>query len=144
MTAVSELQDEVERAEESYEYLISYAGKGLDRHEAANATDEVRHYVEQLAAAFEAGLAAAREIPAEYDVEWADELEAFLDGMEPEVEEATTVLALVAAQDSITSLQVDNTNGMSVFQSVIMKFFLLDELTAHLDWEDDPVADDGE
>lgn len=145
MTAVSDLADGIERAEESYEFLISYAGKGLDRHEADGQGGEVHQSVEQLDAALADVLSAARRIPEEYDLEWGEELDAVLDGMEPEVDEARTVLALLAAQDRITSAQVDNMNGMSVFQSVIMKLFFLDEVTAHLDWENDPVrgVDDG-
>lgn len=135
MTAVSDLKTEIERAEQSYEYLIAYAGKGLDRQESANATPEVRDYVEQLADALEEGMAAARRIPEEYEIDWGEELLAFLEGMDEEVDQARTVLALTAAQERITSVQVDNMNGFSVFQSVVMKLFFLDELTAHLDWD---------
>ena len=131
-SSVAALQDHIESAEEAYEFLISFAGQGLDRQQPPGITEEVRDYVEQLAAAFVDAHAAAVTIAEEHDLDGETEYRAMLDRLESEIDEARTVLALLAAQDVITSAQVDNLNGMSVFQSVVMKFFFLDELTEHL------------
>jgi len=130
--SVSELQRHIESAEEAYEFLIAYAGRGLDRNQPPGTSEEVREYLEQLRAAMAEGHAAAEAVPDEHDLQGEDHYRSALSTMAEEVEEARTIVALIAAQDVITSAQVDDMNGMSVFQSVMMKFFFLDELTAHL------------
>lgn len=131
-SSVDELRAEIERAEEAYEFLIAYAGKGVDRTQPAGTTDEVRDYLDQLSEAMADGHAAAEAVPEENDIDGESAYASFLETLDEEIAEARTVIELVAAQDAITSTQVDDMNGMSVFQSVMMKFFLLDDLTAHL------------
>ena len=130
--AVADLQAHIESAEEAYEFLISYAGRGLDREQPAGTSEEVRTYLEQLDAAMAGGHEAALAVADEHDVDGEEHYRGLLATMGEEVEEARTVVSLLAAQEVVTSAQVDDMNGMSVFQSVMMKFFFLDELTAHL------------
>lgn len=130
--SVAELQAHIESAEEAYEFLISFAGRGLDRNQPPGTTKEVQNYLEQLAAAMEDGHAAALAVADEHDLDGEEHYRSALATMEGEIEEATTVVSLIAAQEVVTSAQVDDMNGMAVFQSVMMKFFFLDELTAHL------------
>jgi hypothetical protein len=136
MSAVTEFQEEVERVEEAYEFMISFAGQGLGREEQTEGdAEEIRSYLLQLRDGLEAGVEAAADIPDEEDVAGAEEYETFVDGLAEEIEEATLILDLLAAQDLVTSAQVDDINGMSVFQSIVMKFFFLDDLTEHLAYE---------
>lgn len=130
--SVVELQEHIESAEEAYEFLIAYAGRGLDRNQPPGTSEEVRDHLEMLGGALADGHEAALVVADEHDVDGADHYESMLQTMDEEIDEARTIVALLAAQDRITSAQVDNMNGMSVFQSVMMKFFFLDELTAHL------------
>lgn len=131
-SSVRELQAHIESAEEAYEFLISYAGKGLDHEQPAGMSEEVRGYVRQLDEAFAGAHAAALAITDEHDLEGETHYRAMLDRLADEIDEAREVLQLLAAQPVITSAQVDDVNGMSVFQSVVMKLFFLDELTAPL------------
>jgi len=136
MSAVTEFQEEVERVEEAYEFMISFAGQGLGRDEQTEGdAEEIRSYLLQLRDGLEAGVEAAAAIPEEEDLAGAEEYETFVDGLAEETEEATLILDLLAAQDLITSAQIDDINGMSVFQSIVMKFFFLDDLTEHLAYE---------
>lgn len=130
--AVVELQSQIQSAEEAYEFLISYAGRGLDRKQPPGTTEEVRDTLTKLDAAMVGGLEAAKAVPDEHDIDGEEQYRRMLARMEEEVDEARTIVSLIAAQTVVTSPQVDNMNGMSVFQSVMMKFFFLDELTAHL------------
>ena len=130
--SVAELGRQIESAEEAYEFLISYAGRGLDRDQPAGTTREVRGYLEQLEASMVDGLEAAEAVADEHELDGEPHYRAALETMAGEIAEARTIVSLIAAQDAITSAQVDNMNGMAVFQSVMMKFFFLDELTAHL------------
>lgn len=133
MTAVDDFQTAVGHVEESYEFMISFAGQGIGREIEQSSVHEVREYVDQLSASLDEALRAARRIGEEYDVSGATHYERVIADLESEIEEAREFLALLSAQDLITSQQVDNLNGMSVFQSVVMKLFFLDELTGHLD-----------
>lgn len=133
MSSVSDFMDAVNQAERAYEFMIAYAGQGIGREVPTQDVKEIRNRLTDLREALDDALAAARRIPTEFDVEGEAHFTSVLDAMEDECDEATEVLDLLIAQDRITSQQVDNLNGMSVFQSVIMKLFFLEELTAHLD-----------
>jgi len=130
--SVAALQDHIESAEEAYEFLISFAGRGLDRNQPAGTSNEVQKYLERLATAMADGHEAALAVAEEHDLPGEEHYRSALSTMEEEIGEARTIVSLIAAQDAVTSAQVDNMNGMAVFQSVMMKFFFLDELTAHL------------
>lgn len=144
-TPVTELREQIEQMEQSYEFLISFAGRGVGREGAQSATDQIREHVGGFEEALEVGYDAALDIPDDHDEFDTDAYAGFVEAMADEVEEARTVLSLVGEQDRITSQQVDNMNGMSVFQSVIMKFFFLDELTYHLERPDThPAAADAD
>lgn len=118
--------------ETAYEFCISYAGEGVSR-DAARSADQVADYVDQFEDALGRGLDAAQAVPSAHDSFDTDAYHAFVDDLATEVEEARTVLTLLGEQDGISSLMVDNLNGMAVFQSAMMKFFFLDELTTHLE-----------
>lgn len=133
MSSVERFQEEVERTEEAYEFMISFAGQGLGRAEQTEGdAEEIRTYLRQLREALEAGSEVAAEIPEEEDLAGEEHYEAFVELLQDEVEEAVVTLELLAAQGRITSAQVDDVNGMSVFQSIVMKLFFLDDLTEHL------------
>lgn len=132
MSNIDEFKNQVTDAEEAYEFMISFAGMGIGQEVPQKHTEQIREYVEQLSASLEASFQAATLIQDDPGIRGEDKYEAFLEHMSAEIDEATTVLELIAAQEKITSAQVDNINGMSVFQSVMMKLFFLDELTKHL------------
>lgn len=133
MSSVERFQEQVERAESAYEFMISFAGQGLGRAEQSEGdTEEIRSYLRQLRSALEEGVDAAADIPEEEDLHGEKYYEAFVERLEKQVDEAVLVLDLLAAQDRITSAQVDDINGMAVFQSIVMKIFFLSDITAHL------------
>lgn len=132
-TPVTDLRTEIDRMETAYEFLISFAGQGVGRDAVQSSSDQLNEYVTQFQDALGEGFSAAEAIPATHGEFDTDAYGAFVDEMTDEVEEARTILALLGEQETITSAQVDNMNGMSVFQSVMMKFFFLDELTDHLE-----------
>lgn len=130
---VTEMRDQIEEMESSYEFLISFAGQGVGREAVQSSTDQIREFVNGFEASLGGAYDAARAVPERHDQFDTEAYTTFIEAMGDEVEEARTVLALLGEQDRITSQQVDNMNGMSVFQSVVMKFFFLDELTNHLE-----------
>jgi len=134
-TPVSDLREAIEQVEISYEFLISFAGEGIDRETIQSGTGQAKEYLHDFEDGLADGYEAAQAVPDHHDELDTDAYQAFLDDMAPEIEEARTVLQLLSEQEAVTSRMADNLNGMSVFQSVMMKFFFLDELTDHLERE---------
>ena len=132
-TPVSDLRDAIEQIEIAYEYLISFAGEGIDRETVKAGTSQTKEYVSDFDSGLEDGYEAALAVADHHDEFDTENYRTFLAEMEPEIEEARTVLKLLGEQEAITSPMADNLNGMAVFQSVMMKFFFLDELTDHLE-----------
>jgi hypothetical protein len=132
-TPASDLRDAIERIEIAYEYLISFAGEGIDRETVKAGTSQTKDYVADFDSGLEDGYEAALAVPDRHDEFDTENYRAFLDDMASEIDEARTVLQLLGEQESVTSPMADNLNGMAVFQSVMMKFFFLDELTGHLE-----------
>lgn len=132
---VTEMRDQIEEMESSYEFLISFAGQGVGREAVQSSTDQIREFVEGFEASLGGAYDAALAVPDSHEAFDTDEYITFVEEMGEEVEEARNVLRLLGQQERITSAQVDNMNGMAVFQSVVMKFFFLDELTDHLERE---------
>lgn len=127
------MRDQIEELERSYEFLISFAGQGVGREAVQSATDQIREFVDAFEASLGGAYDAAKAVPDSHDEFDTDAYHTFLEEMGTEVEAARNVLRLLGEQEFITSQQVDNMNGMAVFQSVVMKFFFLDELTDHLE-----------
>ncbi|WP_144903400.1 hypothetical protein [Halobellus captivus] len=134
-TPVTDLRDAIEQVEIAYEFLISFAGEGIDRETVQSGTGQTKEYVADFEAGLADGYEAALAVADHHDEFDTPTYRSFLDDMEPEIEEARTVLQLLSEQDAVTSRMADNLNGMAVFQSVMMKFFFLDELTDHLERE---------
>ncbi|GAB7095911.1 hypothetical protein JCM30237_30650 [Halolamina litorea] len=130
---VTELRAQIEEMESSYEFLISFAGQGVGREAVQSSTDQIREFVTGFEESLDAAVDAALAVPEEHDELDTEAYLTFVEDLSAEVEEARNVLVLLGQQDRITSAQVDNMNGMSVFQSVVMKLFFLDELTDHLE-----------
>lgn len=135
---VTDYQAAVTRAEEAYEFMIAYAGQGIGREIPEKKSDDVREYIIQLEGALHDAHEAASAIGDTHEIDGAEQYEGMLADMAAELDEASTILDLLAAQDRVTSAQVDNINGMSVFQSVMMKLFFIDDLTEHHVFPDDP------
>ena len=133
MTSVADFQAGVNDAEEAYEYMIAYAGQGIGREVRITQVDQIRQYLEQLVDGLEQAIEAAGKIPDEFSVDGEEYYEPVIEELERELIEAKDILNLLIQQERITSQQVDNLNGMSVFQSVLMKLFFLEEVTKHLD-----------
>lgn len=132
-TPVTDLRDAIEEMEIAYEFLISFAGEGIDRTTGENTSEQVNEYVANFETALGDGYDAATAVPTRHDQFDTAAYTDFIDEMEAEIDEAQTVLTLIGEQEIVTSPMADNINGMSVFQSVMMKFFFLDELTTHLE-----------
>lgn len=135
-TSLHSFQASVEQAEQAYEFMISFAGQGIGREDQREQdTDEIRSYLLQLKEALLEGCTHASAIPEEHDLRGETYYTAFVEQLRADVEAAVVVLDLLAAQDKITSVQIDDLNGMIGFQSIVMKLFFLDDLTEHLSYE---------
>ena len=127
-SATEALQAHVDVVEETYEFCLAYAAKGVNVQMAVSNDRLVRERLEKMAATLgqlpEAFLALAEERGSPT----GDRYEAFIDVMRRDSAAGRAAVQLVLAQTGITSQMVDNLNGMIHLRALLTDVFLLDEI----------------
>ncbi len=110
------LLDQVDVVETGYEYLLAYAAQGRDSDTAGDGKSEVRLALEGMSAATAniADLLAAHE-------------HAFAAVAIEDARKSLAAMALVIAQDTISSELVDNLNASIHLRALLTDLFLLSE-----------------
>lgn len=126
--AARELKARVDVVEETYEYCLAYAAKGVGVQMASSTDTPVRERLQKLAAALP-------ELP-EYFLGLVEErggsahehYQAFIDVLRRDADTALAAVRLVLAQSGISSQMVDNLNGMIHLRALLTDVFLVDEM----------------
>ena len=127
-SAAQELKARVDVVEETYEYCLAYAAKGVGVQTAASTDTPVRERLQSLAAALPElpqcflGLVEESGGPAR------EHYEAFIEVLRRDADAALASVRLVLAQPGITSQMVDNLNGMIHLRALLTDVFLVDEM----------------
>jgi len=134
-SATDDLKARVDIVEETYEFCLAYAAKGVNAEMARTMDSQVRVQLEKLENALpelgdvflrlveersvsnEAGAALSRERYA-----------AFVEVLRRDAEAGRAAVQLVLAQSVITSQMVDNLNGMIHLRALLTDVFLVDEM----------------
>lgn len=127
-SAATALQAHVNVVEETYEFCLAYAAKGVNAQMARTNDRPVRERLEKMAATL-------AELPGSF-LALADErasrseggYQAFIDVMRRDAAAGLAAVQLVLAQPGITSQMVDNLNGMIHLRALLTDVFLLDEI----------------
>ena len=124
-----DLKARINKIEEAYEFMLSYAARGLESDE----TTQLRIYLEGANEAL-AGLAdAARAAAASGDGTGAENPEAvakanaFAEVLDRDAAAAKAAVELALAQDGISSQLVDNLNASIHIRALLTDLFLIDE-----------------
>ncbi len=127
-SATEALQSHVDVVEETYEFCLAYAAKGVNARMAVSNDRVVRERLEKMAATLvqlpDAFVALAEERGAEHE----ERYRAFIDVMRRDSAAGLAAVQLVLAQPGITSQMVDNLNGMIHLRALLTDVFLLDEI----------------
>ena len=127
-SATAALQAHVDVVEETYEFCLAYAAKGVNQQMAAANDRLVRERLEKMAATLEQLPASFLALAEERGSESGDRYQAFIEVMQRDSAAGLAAVQLVLAQPGITSQMVDNLNGMIHLRALLTDVFLLDEI----------------
>lgn len=126
--ARTELREGIDLLEETYEFLLSYAARGLPGNEGE--AGELRDYLERATPAVESLAERYRAAVLEEGLKPRERHEAFAAVVEEDARKTLAVLRLVKDQPSISSQLVDNLNASIHLRALLTDLFVVDELLA--------------
>ncbi len=126
--AKTELREGIDLLEETYEFLLSYAARGLPGDEGD--AGELREYLEKAGRTIESLAERYRAAVVEEELEPRERHEAFAAVVEEDARKTLAVLRLVEGQPSISSQLIDNLNASMHLRALLTDLFVVDELLA--------------
>ncbi len=127
-SATEALQAHVNVVEETYEFCLAYAAKGVSAQMALANDHQVRERLERMAATLAELPASFLALAEERASGSGDRYGAFVEVMRRDAAAGLAAFQLVLAQPGITSQMVDNLNGMIHLRALLTDVFLLDEI----------------
>ena len=124
----TEIQERCEVIEESYEFTLSFAARGLSSEEDADHGTQIRYHLERAAeaiAGLEVSCAAAIK---EEQLAPAERYEAFFKVLGRDAQDALAAVELVLAQPVISSQLIDNLNASIHLRALLTDLFLVSEI----------------
>ncbi len=129
--AHAELAARCDAVEEAYEFMLAYAGQGMTSDAGSSKGTQVREFLRKA----ESALAAIASYTAGFTANQSSDLapySAFMQVIGQDATAARAAVALVLAQESISSQLIDNLNASIHLRAVLTDLFLVDEvLKAH-------------
>jgi len=120
-TMLTEIEERCDAIEESYEFMLGYAGKGLPSDEGS----QIRYYLQRAAGAI-IGLAKSfSEVVEKQRIEPAEKYEAFITVLDRDARDSLAAIELVLAQTAISSESIDNLNASIHLRALLTDIFLL-------------------
>jgi len=128
--AAADLKSNVDIVEETYEYCLAYAAKGVNAQMAPSNDNEVRLRLENLATALPKLVECFLRLVEEDERAKAlrEDYQSFVDVLDRDADAALAAVRLVLAQPGITSQIVDNLNCMIHLRALLTDVFLVDEM----------------
>ena len=127
-SATQALQAHVDVVEETYEFCLSYAARGVNVQMAVSNDQLVRERLEKMEATLEELPASFLALAEERRSRNGDRYQAFVEVMRRDAAAGLAAVQLVLAQPGITSQMVDNLNAMIHLRALLTDVFLLDEI----------------
>jgi hypothetical protein len=126
--ARTELNSRCDAIEECYEFMLAYAGQGLEGEHAGGAGAQIRQFLTKCERAL-AGLAEFIDgFVKRLNVESVAPYTAFMHVIDRDARDAVAAVRLVLAQPSISSQLVDNLNASIHLRALLTDLFLIDEV----------------
>ena len=127
-SATDELQASVNIVEETYEYCLAYAAKGVTAYMARTADTQAREQLAKLERVLpslgDVFLKVVEDLPEDVRGQY----KGFIEVLRRDAESGRAAVQLVLAQKNITSQMVDNLNGMIHLRALLTDVFLIDEM----------------
>ena len=127
-SATDELKASVDIVEETYEFCLAYAAKGVTAYMARTADTQVREQLEKLERALPGLGDVFLKVVEDFPEDGRDQYTGFIEVLRRDAESGRAAVQLVLAQKNITSQMVDNLNGMIHLRALLTDVFLIDEM----------------
>jgi hypothetical protein len=124
----TEIQRQCEVIEECYEFMLSYAARGLQGEGSGDAGKQLREHLTRAAAAMRGLEQSCVEAMEQERLSPAEKYEAFFDVVRRDAEGAVAAVELVLAQASIGSQLIDNLNASIHLRALLADLFLMTEI----------------
>ena len=114
--------------EQCYEFMLAYAGQGLNGDEGGQSSGQVREYLNRAAEAL-SGLAEAYATAVKQENRQpAEPYHAFLAVLDSDARGSLAAIQLVLAQPALSSQLIDNLNASIHLRALLTDLFLVDEI----------------
>jgi hypothetical protein len=114
--------------EECYEFMLAYAGRGLNGEEGSQSSAQAREYLNRAVAAL-TGLAEDYATTVEQvNREPVESYRAFFAVLNSDAHNALAAIQLVLAQPTLSSQLIDNLNASIHLRALLTDLFLIDEI----------------
>jgi hypothetical protein len=120
-TMLSEIEERCDAIEESYEFMLGYAGKGLPIDEGT----QIRYYLQRAAGAITGLAKTFSEVVEKQRIEPTEKYEAFLAVLDRDARDSLAAIELVLVQTAISSQMIDNLNASIHLRALLTDIFLL-------------------
>lgn len=120
-TMLGEVEERCDAIEESYEFMLGYAGKGLPSDEGS----QIRYYLQRAAGAINGLAKSFSEVVEKQRIEPTEKYEAFLTVLDRDARDSLAAIELVLAQTAISSQLIDNLNASIHLRALLTDIFLL-------------------
>ena len=127
-SATDELKASVDIVEETYEFCLAYAAKGVTAYMARTADTQAREQLAQLERALPGLGDVFLKVVEDFPEDGRDQYTGFIEVLRRDAESGRAAVQLVLAQKNITSQMVDNLNGMIHLRALLTDVFLIDEM----------------
>jgi len=114
--------------EECYEFMLAYAGQGLNGDEGSGSSVEVRDYLNRAVRAL-SGLAETYATAVKQrNLQPVEPYNAFLAVLDRDASDSLAAIQLVLAQATLSSQLIDNLNASIHVRALLTDLFLVDEI----------------
>ena len=114
--------------EQCYEFMLAYAGQGLNGDEGSGSSGEVRDYLNRAVVAL-SGLAEAYAATVkQQNLQPAEHFNAFLTVLDRDARDSLAAIQLVLCQSTISSQLIDNLKASIHIRALLTDVFLVDEI----------------
>lgn len=126
----TEIEDLCEAIEDSYEFTLSYAAKGMAADEASSLGQQLREKLSRAASAMRGLEPASASLLGAGQLTPVEKYRAFFDVMVRDAQSAAAAVELVLAQAVIGTQLIDNLNASIHLRALLTDLFLVTEILA--------------
>ena len=124
----SEMLERCNTIEESYEFMLAYAAKGLPANEDSGQDEQIREFLQRAVNAIVGLVESYRLAVKDEGLEPAEKYHAFITVLDRDARDSLAAIELVLVQPSISSQLVDNLNASIHLRALLTDLFLIGEV----------------